>query len=101
MEQSERIEQMTKILAESNEVTAELFEALEKYAELRENYRKLIEYYNGDLWTKDFDSMMAGDLPDDLNRGVLNEDAVYDLIVKNRILTVRMLEIGTDNVRNS
>ena len=101
MDQTERIEQMTKTLNESNEVTAELFEALEKYAELRENYRKLIEYYNSDLWTKYFDSMMAGDLPEGLNNGVLNEDSVYDLIVKNRILTVRMLELSTDNVKNS
>ena len=101
MKQTERIEQMTKILTESNEVTAELFEALEKYAELRENYRKLIEYYNSDLYTKDFDTMLAGDFPDEFSNSVLNEDSVYDLIVKNRILTVRMLEIGTDNVRNS
>ena len=101
MKQTERIEQMTKILTESNEVTAELFAALEKYAELRENYRKLIEYYNSDLYTKDFDTMLAGDFPDEFSNSVLNEDSVYDLIVKNRILTVRMLEIGTDNVRNS
>ena len=101
MKQTERIEQMTKILTESNEVTAELFEALEKYAELRENYRKLIEYYNSDLYTKDFDTMLAGDFPDEFSNSVLNEDSVYDLIVKNRILTVRMLEIGTDNVRHS
>ena len=101
MNQVERIEEMTKILNESNEVAAELFEALENYAALREKYRQLIEYYNGDTWTKDFDSMMSGDLPEDLNSAVLNEDSVYDLIVKNRILTVRMLEIGTDNVKNS
>ena len=101
MNRNERIESMTKILNESNEVTAELFDALEKYSELREKYRELIKYYNSDLWTKDFDSMTAGEISDEINCGVLNEDSVYDLIVKNRILTVRMLEIATDNVKNS
>ena len=101
MSKIERIEEMTKILDESNVVTAELFEALEKYAELREKYHELIEYYNSDLWTKDYDAMIAGELPKDLNYTVLNEDSVYDLIVKNRILTVRMLELGTENVKNS
>ena len=101
MNQIERIENMGKILEESNVLAAELFEALENYAQLREKYREMVKYYNSDLWTKDFDSSMAGDLPDDLNRSILNEDTVYDLIVKNRILTVRMLEIATDNVKNS
>ena len=101
LNQIERIEHMSKILEQTNEVTAELFEALEKYAQLREKYRELIEYYNSDLWTKDFDSQMAGDLPDDLNQITLNEDTIYDLIVENRILTVRMLELATDNVKNS
>ena len=101
MNQAERINQMSKILEESNVVAAELFEALENYAELREEYRKLVEYYNSDQWTKDFDTLMAGELPEDVNGGVLSEDVVYDLIVKNRVLTTRMLEIATDNVKNS
>ena len=101
MNQAERINQMSKILEESNIVAAELFEALENYAELREEYRKLVEYYNSDQWTKDFDTLMAGELPEDVNGGVLSEDVVYDLIVKNRVLTTRMLEIATDNVKNS
>ena len=101
MNQVERIENMGKILEESNKVAAELFEALENYAQSREKYREMVEYYNSDAWTKDFDSAMAGELPDNLNRSILNEDTVYDLIVKNRILTVRMLEIATDNVKNS
>ena len=101
MEQIERIEHMGKILEQTNEVAAELFEALENYAQLREQYREMVEYYNSDLWTKDFDAEMSGELPDDINRSVLNEDTVYDLIVKNRILTVRMLELATDNVKNS
>ena len=101
MNQIERIEHMGKILEQTNKVAAKLFEALEDYAELREQYREMVSYYNSDQWTKDFDSAMAGELPDDLNRGILNEDTVYDLIVKNRILTVRMLELATDNVKNS
>ena len=101
MNQIERIEHMEKILDESNEVLNKLFDALENYSALREKYQELIDYYSGDLWMKDFDSDEAGNLPDDLKRGVLSEDAVYDLLTKNRLITIRMLELATENIKNA
>ncbi len=43
---------------------------------------------------KDFEADEAGKLPSDLKRGVLSEDAVYDLIIDNRDLVVRMMRIA-------
>ena len=40
----------------------------------------LTDYYEGPLWRKDFESDEAGDLPKDLKRGVLSEDAVFNLL---------------------
>ena len=100
MNQIERIEYMEKILDESTEITNQLFDALEKYETMRDKYHELADYYSGDDWMKDFDADEAGTLPEDLKRGVLSEDAVYDLISKNRLITIKMLEIVTDNVKN-
>jgi len=40
----------------------------------------LIDYYEGPLWREDFEADEAGKLPKDLKRGVLSEDAVYNLL---------------------
>ena len=100
MNQIERIEYMEKILDESNEIANQLFDILEKYETLKEKYRELVDYYSGDDWLKDFESDEAGNLPEDLKRGVLSEDAVYYLMSKNRLITIKMLEIVTNNIKN-
>ena len=42
---------------------------------------------------KDFEDDEKGKLPHDLKRGVLSEDAVYDLLTDSREISVRMLKI--------
>ena len=40
----------------------------------------LTEYYESPLWREDFEADEAGKLPKDLKRGVLSEDAIYNLL---------------------
>ena len=47
---------------------------------LEPKIEELAAYYQSDLWKKDFADDEAGLLPKDLKRGVLSEDAVYDLL---------------------
>ena len=44
---------------------------------------------------KDYEADEAGELPKDLKRGVLSEDAVYDLITENNALRIRMMKLLT------
>ena len=50
---------------------------------------------------KDFEDDEAGKLPQDLKRGVLSEDAVYDLITENRELVIRMLKLSARALEDS
>lgn len=95
MEQIERIREMERCLDASERAIRELSEALSAFEEVQPRYRKLSDYYGSDLWMKDFEADEAGKLPRDLKRGVLSEDAVYDLITENRELLVRMLKLVT------
>lgn len=95
MEQIERIREMENCLDASEKAVRELSEALSAYEEVRSLYQKLCDYYGSDLWRQDFEDDEAGKLPPDLKRGVLSEDAVYDLITENRELLVRMLKLVT------
>ena len=40
----------------------------------------LTDYYEGPMWRKDFETDEAGNLPKELKRGVLSEDAVFNLL---------------------
>ncbi|MBR3363443.1 MAG: DUF4298 domain-containing protein [Solobacterium sp.] len=91
--QTDRITEMEQYLDSSIEAAEKLQEAMEIYEDNLENYLKLTDYYGSTLWRKDLDADAAGNLPADLKRGVLSEDAVYDLITATRELRVQMVKI--------
>ena len=95
MEQIERIREMESCLDASERAIRELSEALSAFETVQPQYGKLSDYYGSDLWRLDFETDEAGKLPRDLKRGVLSEDAVYDLITEYRELLVRMLRLAT------
>ena len=96
MTQIERITEMEKRLNEARAVLDAFSEALSAYADVQEELRILASYYEGDQWRADFEDDEAGKLPEDLTRGVLTEDAVYDLLTDNRELLTEMLETAAD-----
>jgi hypothetical protein len=49
-----------------------------------QDLKLLTEYYEGPLWREDFEADEAGRLPKELKRGVLSEDAVYNLLEELR-----------------
>ena len=96
MTQIERITEMEKRLNEARAALDGFSEALSAYADVQEELRILAAYYEGDEWRGDFEDDEAGKLPKDLPRGVLSEDAVYDLLTDNRELLTEMLETAAD-----
>lgn len=59
---------------------------------VREDVRALSAYFEGPLWREDFEADEAGSLPQELKRGVLSEDALYDLLTEYDALKVQMQE---------
>ena len=51
-----------------------------------EDLRSLAAYYDSTLWRIDFESDEAGQIPQQIKRGVLSEDAVYDVLTTYREL---------------
>ena len=83
MTQTERISHMEKCLDDSRVAIDRLSRALEEYRNVQGKIRELEGYYNGE-WRNDFEDDEAGKLPPELKRGVLSEDAVYDLLSDDR-----------------
>ena len=80
MEQIERITYMEQILDEATEAVSSLSEALEKSSAIQDKLQELTAYYSSEQWRQDFNDDSAGKIPSNLKRGVLSEDAVYNLL---------------------
>ena len=90
MEQLQRIRDMEAALDAAAAALAALDGALETYLALRPRLEALTAYYEGPLWIQDFRDDEAGKLPPGLKRGVLSEDAVYDLLADHAALLERL-----------
>ncbi len=44
--------------------------------------KRLLEYYEGGQWLRDYELDEQGGLPPDLKRGVLSEDGVYNFLAE-------------------
>lgn len=80
MTQIERIQYMEQILNEATAATNALLAALKRHRAVMPRIAELEAYYASSQWMTDYDDDCAGKLPKDLKRGVLSEDAVYDLL---------------------
>ncbi|MBR5301520.1 MAG: DUF4298 domain-containing protein [Clostridia bacterium] len=79
MDGSERIERIREMELCFDRVR----EALETDAvgtQTDDMIRKLMAYMNSGIWLADYESDERGELPQDLKRGVLSEDGLYNLL---------------------
>ena len=90
MNQFDRIRRMEEILTEASSAIHALSDTLEQYESLLPAIKELTAYYESPLWRQDFEDDCAGNLPKDLRRGVLSEDAVYNLLTEIRELHERI-----------
>ena len=93
MEQIERITYMEQILDEATEAVSSLSESLEKYSVIQDKLQELSAYYSSEQWHQDFDDDNAGKVPSNLKRGVLSEDAVYNLLTDITDLKEQLKEL--------
>ncbi len=76
----QRIARMEEIYDQGTAAVEQLLRALQRYADLSPALRELEMYYQSPVWMADFLADQAGEIPKDLKRGILTEDAIYDLL---------------------
>lgn len=80
MNQEKRVTEYEHILDRAQQTAAQLESALRAYEEIQDEVKALETYYAGSEWKEDFAADEQGMFPDTLKRGVLSEDAVYNLL---------------------
>lgn len=73
-----------------------LMESLDAYETVRVDIDRLTDYLDSGAWREDFEADEAGFVPGDLKRGVLSEDALYNLLGDIVSLHEQMQEICGD-----
>ncbi|MDO4621272.1 MAG: DUF4298 domain-containing protein, partial [Lachnospiraceae bacterium] len=76
----DRVNHMTLIYEQICAILQSEEDAAEKLQEKKAEIEELTAYYEGPLWLEDFDAEREGLFPQDMNRGILTEDAIYDLL---------------------
>ncbi len=93
MEQIERIKQMERHLERAQHAVRNLVKALDEYNAAEEGLNELKAYYDSEAWKQDFTDDEAGRLPKELKRGVLSEDAIWNLLEETDEIEKRMSKI--------
>ncbi len=78
--QMERVARMEEIYDRCCGAVEALLLAARQYQEAEASLRELEKYYTGPAWMEDFDAERADFFPKDMKRGILTEDAIYDLL---------------------
>ncbi len=88
---------MERCLVSASAAVKRLEAALDRYESVRQAIATLDEYYGSDLWRQDLADDEAGLLPENLKRGVLSQDAIWNLLTDVRTLTTRLRTLTTQS----
>ncbi len=90
----ENITKMENILNHTDELNAEMEKLLEKWEQNQQNFNELMNYYTGEERWKDLEDDRLKIIPQDLPRGVLSEDAVFNTYGNRKDLSIKMIKLG-------
>lgn len=99
MRKSDHIEKHETTLDQHTEKLKEFNHLIEWFNQNRDSYDELIEYYDSDLWMEDYEADNNGEFSSDLKRGVLSEDAIFNLIGDYYHSYVNALELITKHLK--
>lgn len=88
---------MERCLVSASAAVKRLEAALDRYESVQQAIAALDEYYGSDLWRQDLADDEAGLLPENLKRGVLSQDAIWNLLADVRTLTTRLRTLTTQS----
>lgn len=94
MDRIERIRDMEQRMDRVARWVGTVSAALEEQSSVGEDVYELTAYYESSRWMEDYEADEAGELPEDLKRGVLSEDGLYDLLSAYEELLLRLRDMG-------
>ena len=85
---------MESILNQTDKLISEMEKLLGKWEENQNKFNQLMNYYGSAEMHRDVEDDRSQILPQDLPRGVLSEDAVFNTFGDRKDLSVKMIKLG-------
>ncbi len=95
----DRIAEMERALDRAAAVAETLDKALTAWEKAQGDFAALSAYMDSGEWLKDYLADEEGLIPRDMKRGVLSQDALYDLLTEQVRLNSRMKELSGSRIR--
>lgn len=95
-----RIMAMEGILENQTVLVHELNQLFDQIEETHSNLVKLRTYYGSEEFHHDVEMHQQGKFPDDLDRLVLSEDGIYNVITGHYQTSIRMIELATKKLKD-
>jgi len=92
----ERVKRMEEASNRVEEMLSRLNQGLDDYTKVQHEIEMLEKYLDSKQWMADFEADEAGKLPEDMPRGVLSEDGLYDLLSRVEDVKERFVDIVRD-----
>lgn len=90
----ERVRVMEEDFNVVRDIMNEMEVAISRFESVQERIEHLSNYLENGQFLKDFEADERGELPTDMPRGVLSEDALYDLLEDVTEMRSRLKAIG-------
>ena len=88
-----RVTEMEEIYDQALKIMDNVENSPEEFLGFQKELMRLADYYSSQDWKDDFALDEEGKLPQDLKRGVLSEDGLYDLLEESDRILERAREI--------
>ena len=79
-----RVYRMDSILDRANSKLDEIDKLMTELAEMQPQIQELESYYTSQDWKDDFATDENDEIPDNIKRGVLSEDGIYNMLERNK-----------------
>ncbi len=96
MDRIERIRGMEERMDRVRQWVETVSSALDQKDAVQAEIYELSAYYESDLWMEDYEADEAGELPEELKRGILSEDELYNLLAEYEELILRLRGSGEE-----
>lgn len=88
-----RIKGMEKRMRRAGKILKSMEYALDEWDMMNSDLKVLNKYLGSEEWKADLKADEEGLLPENLRRGVLSEDGIWNLLVDHRVLMQRLYEM--------
>ena len=96
-----RIRRLEALYEEWAEVLPRLQAAQREWRTAHARLQELHHYYFNGEWRRDYEADEAGRLPEDMPRGILCEDTLYNAFIAERELALEWVQLGAQALKDA